>query len=153
MILCLLLKLLRGIKIIDETSEQINLWQAEERVEHVDARLVKIKKLVWIVLVHFVRVEELEAVHAHEYVAVVVHLEQIAVQLVVPKAAHRKRRIVDKVFDFLRVAELQQLIDNQIKRQYLVLGRLVQRQCVIHVEAKKLYLTQLKRPIHKHTLN
>lgn len=127
--------------------------QTKKSVEDIDARLVVVKILVRIVLVDLGRLEELEAVHAHDYVAVGVDLEQVAVDLVVPEAAHRKVRVVHERGDVLWVAHLEQLLDDETKRQHLVLRRLVQRQRVVHVEAEELDLAQLQASIHEHSSN
>ncbi len=82
--------------------------------------------------------------HAHQDIAVGVHLEQVAIQLVVPQTTHGERGVVDELLDFGGVAEQDELLDYEVEAEDLVFGRLVQRQRVVHVEAEELDLGELQ---------
>lgn len=129
-------------EVVDETREQVALGQVEQRVEHVDARLVQLDEFVRVEGVNLGRLEELESAGAHQYVAVSVDFEQVAVERVEPQSSatdsarnserlllrkraspQSERRVVFELEDVLRVAHGDEVVATQIEAELLVSRR------------------------------
>lgn len=87
--------------------------------------------------------------YTDENISIGVDLQQISIERIEPKAAHRERRIILELVNLFRVAHLHEARLHQIESQCLVLRRIIFGQRVIHIEAIELDVLQMQGAIHK----
>lgn len=86
---------------------------------------------------------------ADQNVSISVHLQQVAIQSVIPQTTNGKRGIVLEIQDLLGIAHLHHPSLDQVEAQRLVLRRDVLSQGVVHVEAIELNILQMQGTVHK----